>query len=239
MDTAGYVTLSRQSGLNDTLQVVANNIANLSTAGYRREGVVFAEMVEALPVQGGSVAMTAAHARVTDPAQGALRQSGGTYDLAIEGPGFFTVETPAGPRLTRAGAFTPGPAGELVSPSGHRLLDVGGAPVFVPPDAGTVSIAPDGTVSADGRPLAQLVPVTVADPQRLVREDGVLFRADAPPVPAEGARIVQGALEGANVNPVGEIARMIEVSRAYEAGQRLLDREDERIRQVIDALARG
>ena len=98
MDLAGYVALTRQAGLAKELQSVANNIANLSTTGYRREGVVFAEMVEALPVEGGSVAMTAARGRWFDELQGALDESGGALDLAIEGEGYFTVMTAAGER---------------------------------------------------------------------------------------------------------------------------------------------
>ena len=106
MDLAGYVALTRASGLAKELQSVANNIANLSTTGYRREGVIFAEMVQALPVEGGSVAMTAARARYFDELQGALEETGGTLDLAIEGEGYFMVMTPQGERLTRAGAFS-------------------------------------------------------------------------------------------------------------------------------------
>ena len=103
MDLAVYVALTRQSGLAKELQSVANNIANLSTTGYRREGVIFAEEVQALPVEGGSVAMTEARARYTEELQGSLQETGGSYDLAIEGEGYFTVMTPAGQRLTRAG----------------------------------------------------------------------------------------------------------------------------------------
>ena len=237
MDTAGYVALSRQTGLADELQAVANNLANLSTAGYRREGMVFAEMVSALDAEGGSVALTATHARVTSPEQGVLRSTGGDFDLAIEGEGFFQVETPNGERLTRAGSFSPDAQGELVSPLGHRLLDAGGAPIFVPPDAQSVAISTDGTMTADGQPIAQIGLVTVDQPAQLQREDGVVFRTDAPLVPVENGTVLQGFIENANVNAVAEIARMIQVQRAYEAGQRLMDREDERIRQVMSTMA--
>ena len=117
MDLAGYVALTRQSGLAKELQSVANNVANLATTGYRREGVLFAEEVQALPVEGGSVAMTEARARYTEELQGTLQETGGTYDLAIEGAGYFTVMTPEGERLTRAGAFAPNPKTRSVRPS--------------------------------------------------------------------------------------------------------------------------
>jgi flagellar basal-body rod protein FlgF len=236
MDLAGYVALTRVSGLARELQSVANNIANLSTTGYRREGVVFAEMVEALPTEGGSVAMTAARARFTDEIQGALVETGGTLDLAIEGDGYFTVMTPEGERLTRAGAFTRNADGEIVNMDGHRLLDEGGGAILVPFEARSIGLAADGTLSVDGAPVARVGLVRVEDPTRLFREAGVLFRADTDTVPVEDGRIVQGFLEQSNVNAVAEMARMIEVQRAYEYGQKLMDQEDERIRKVVSTL---
>ena len=236
MDLAGYVALTRQSGLAKELQTVANNIANLSTTGYRREGVVFAEMVEALPVEGGSVAMTAARGRYVDELQGALDETGGTLDLAIEGEGYFTVMTPAGERLTRAGAFTRDGDGTIVNIDGHALLDEGGGAIAIPFEARHVNVSADGTISADGAPVARVGLVTVEDRTKLFREAGVLFRADAAPTPVEGGRVLQGFLEQSNVNPVAELARMVEVQRAYEYGQKLMDTEDERIRLVVRTL---
>jgi flagellar basal-body rod protein FlgF len=236
MDLAGYVALTRQSGLAKELQSVANNIANLSTTGYRREGVIFAEEVQALPVEGGSVAMTEAQARYTEELQGALRETGGAYDLAIEGEGYFMVMTPTGERLTRAGAFAPNADGVLVNPDGHPLLDEGGGEIAIPFEARSVGISADGTVSVDGAPAARIGLFTVEDRTKLFREAGVLFRADAEPVAVEEGRVVQGFLEQANVSPVTEMARMVEVQRAYEHGQKLLDQEDARIRLVVRVL---
>ncbi len=236
MDLAGYVALTRQSGLAKELQSVANNIANLSTTGYRREGVIFAEAVEALPVEGGSVAMTEARARYTDTLQGSLDQTGGKLDLAIEGNGYFTVMTPQGERLTRAGAFTRNADGVVVNMDGHPLLDEGGGEITIPFEAKSVGVAADGTLSVDGAPAARIGLVDVADQTSLFREAGVLFRADAGTEPVEDGRIVQGFLEQSNVNPVAEMARMVEVQRAYEYGQKLMDQEDDRIRLVVRTL---
>jgi flagellar basal-body rod protein FlgF len=236
MDLAGYVALTRQSGLAKELQSVANNIANLSTTGYRREGVIFAEYVKALPIEGGSVAMTEARARYFDELQGSLEETGGTLDLAIEGDGYFTVRTPEGERLTRAGAFTRNAEGMIVNMDGHPLLDEGGGEITIPFEAKAIGISSDGTLSVDGGPVARIGLVTVEDQTQLFREAGVLFRADGGTLPVENGRIVQGFLEQSNVNPVGELARMIEVQRAYEYGQKLLDQEDERIRLVVRVL---
>ena len=236
MDFAGYVALTRQSGLAKELQSVANNIANLSTTGYRREGVVFAEMVEALPVEGNSVAMTAARGRYFDELQGSLDETGGALDLAIEGEGNFTVQTPAGDRLTRAGAFTRDADGRVVNLDGHPLLDEGGGEIVIPFEARQINVSADGTVSADGEPVARIGLVTVEDQSKLFREAGVLFRADTAPTPIEDGRVLQGFLEQSNVNPVAELARMVEVQRAYEYGQKLMDTEDDRIRLVVRTL---
>ncbi len=237
MDLAGYVALTRQSGLLKEMQAVANNIANVSTTGFRREGVLFAETVRALPVEGGSIAMAEARGRWTDGTQGVLVQSGGVLDLAIEGEGFFRVMTPAGERLTRAGAFSRNGEGDIVTPDGHLLLDEGGGPINIPFEAQAIAVAADGTLSVDGQPAALIGVVTTEDATRLFRETGVLFRYEDDLLPAEGAAVVQGFLEQSNVDAVTEMARMIAVQRAYEAGQKLLEQEDERIRLVVRTLA--
>jgi flagellar basal-body rod protein FlgF len=137
------------------MQIVANNIANAATTGYRAEGLVFSEFVRR--TEGGpSLSMARGNIALRSTAQGPLARTGGALDLAIEGDGFFLVETPDGNRLTRAGAFALSASGDLVTADGFRVLDAGGAPVFVPPDIGEPGLAPDGTLSGDGRPLAQV-----------------------------------------------------------------------------------
>jgi flagellar basal-body rod protein FlgF len=236
MDAAGYATLNRQSGLMREMGVVANNIANTSTTGFRREGVVFSEFVAALD-QDPSLSMAHASGRHVDLSQSTISQTGGQFDFAIQGEGFFLIETPQGERLTRAGSFTPSAEGELMTPDGYRLLDAGGAPIFVPPDANGVALATDGTLSAGGQPIAQVGLWRPADLLSLRHQAGTLFAAGELE-PAEGATVLQGMLEDSNVEPVSEIARMIEVQRAYELGQKFLDAEDERVRGVIQALGR-
>ena len=237
MSSTGYVTLSRQGGLMNEMRIVANNIANAATTGFRQEGVVFSEYIRTAPDQ-PSLSMSRAQVRNTSMEQGALTQTGGRLDLAIEGEGFFLIQTPAGQRLTRAGSFATSANGDLVTPEGHPVLDAGGAPVFVPAGA-DVAIAGDGTISADGQPLGQVGLYLPADPLQLKREDGVRFDSPAGILPAENARLLQGFLEGSNVNPVLQIARMIEVQRAYELGQSFLETEDQRIRNAVKTLIRS
>ena len=233
MDNPSYVTLSRMQGLAKNLDIVANNLANATTTGFRREGVIFAEVVERLDVLGGSSSQAAARVRSTDFGQGALSATGGTFDFAIEGDGFFQIETEEGVALTRAGSFARNLAGELTTPDGRRVLGEGGAPVFFPPDARSIEVATDGTISADGEPVGRIAVVSVADLSTLSRRDGGLFVTEEPLNAAPDAAIFQGFVEQSNVNAIHEISRMIEVQRAYEMGQSFLTTEDERMRQAV------
>ncbi|MEO1239783.1 MAG: flagellar hook-basal body complex protein [Pseudomonadota bacterium] len=233
MDNSFYTTLTRQSGLMQEMQTVANNIANLSTTGFRAEGVVFAEHVRSLGPGQDSLSMAHAVGRHVHTAQGALSQTGSPYDLAIEGDGFFLIETPDGERLTRAGHFVTDGNGELVTPDGYRLLDAGGAPVFIPPDAAAIAIANDGTLSADGQPQTVIGLWEPINPDGLQHRSGVLFEAPEGVQPMIEYSVFQGFLEQSNVNPVAQIARMIEVQRAYELGQNFIDQEDERLRGFL------
>lgn len=232
MENAGYTTLTRQTGLIREMQVVANNIANAATTGFRQEGLIFGEYVKRTE-SGASISMATANIRNISMAQGGVSQTGGQLDFSIEGEGFFLVQTPAGDRLTRAGSFALSVEGDLVTHDGYRVLDAAGAPIFIPPDATDIGVAADGTISSDGRPLGQIGLVLPADPITLTREDGVMFRAEGGVEPVVDARILQGFLEASNVDLLGQIARMIEVQRAYENGQSFLDAENERIREAL------
>ena len=234
MENAGYTTLSRQSGLAREMQIVANNIANAATTGFRAEGLIFSEYVR--PVENGpSLSMGQGNVRNTSFAQGSLTQTNGAFDFAIEGDGYFLIETPGGERLTRSGAFAPSANGDLVTNDGFRVLDAGGAALFVPPGA-DIAVSTDGTLSTDGNPLGQIAVVRPVDAARMVREDGVMFRADDGFEPSATARVLQGFVENSNVNPVNQLARMIEVQRAYELGQSFLESEDARVRAALNSL---
>jgi len=235
MENAGYVTLTRQSGLMREMEIIAHNIANAATSGFRQQGLVFSEFVQG--IEGGdSLSMAAARVKKTSVAQGILTQTGNALDLAIEGRGYFQLETPNGIRLTRAGAFNVNSVGDVVSSDGHRVLDLGGAPINVPQGEADVKVAADGTVSLGDRLLGQIgvmVPEPGAD---LKRESGVLFQTDAALTPSEDGLVLQGHLEGSNVDAISQLTRMIEVQRAYELGQRLLDMDHERSKSALQTL---
>lgn len=237
MDNPGYIGVTRMTGLLDELRVVANNIANVSTTGFRAENLVFAEVLAEADVDGGALAMAAPRAHYTDEVGGALRATGNAFDLAIEGDGYFQVQTPEGLRLTRAGSFLRGPGGELVTPQGHPVMNEGGAPIQIPVGATDVVISDDGSISANGQPLDRVGLFRVSAEETL-RQEGVLFRADEGVEPDLDSRVRQGFIEGSNVNPMREMARLIELQRAYEQGQSFLDLENERQREAVRTLGR-
>lgn len=238
MDNAIYAALTRQSGLMKEMRVVANNMANVNTTGFRREGIIFAEHLEKIGPDRDTLSMAHPRGRLVDLRQGVLTQTNGSFDLAIEGDGFFMVETPDGNHLTRAGSFQPSAEGELMNADGLRLLDEGQAPIIIPDGADKISVATDGTLSANGQPFGRIGLFAAPEGVNLEHVAGSLFSVSEDPEAIENPKIRQGFLEESNVDPVFEITRMIEVQRNYELGQSFLQREDERIRSMLTAISR-
>jgi flagellar basal-body rod protein FlgF len=236
MDAAGYTTLTRQTSLMREMQIVANNIANISTTGFRREGLFYSEYIQDTG-EGPSLSMANGDVRHVDLSQAGLNQTGGTFDFAIQGEGFFLIATPEGEKLTRSGSFTVSPEGSLVTNDGFALLDLGRSAISVPAGAKTVTLAEDGTISSDGVAFAGVGLWAPVNAETLRHSAGTMFSASEIE-PVTGASLLQGHLEESNVNAVTEIARMIEVQRTYELGQGFLDREDQRMRSVIQTLGR-
>ncbi|MGF1445907.1 MAG: flagellar hook-basal body complex protein [Pikeienuella sp.] len=232
-DSFAYLAVNRQRGLRTELSTIANNLANMATTGFRREGLVFAEFVVGRQ-DAASLSMADLQARFFDQAPGEIRMTGAPLDLAIAGEGFFALEFEEGLRLTRAGHFARSPEGLMVSASGRPVLDLGNAPIFLPPE-GEVTVATDGTVSVDGVAQAQIGLFT-APPDTMTRDGEASFRIEGEPIPAEASEIIQGALEGSNIDAISEIARMIEVSRAYQRAQDVLVDDNDRIRATIERL---
>lgn len=194
-------------------EVTANNLANVSTGGFKAERV-FARLMS-----DGTTEADAA----TDFRGGTIRPTGTPLDLAQDGPGFFVVESPAGERFTRGGSFTMDDTGRVVDASGHALLGEGG-PIIVPNKGGVLTVDRGGTVSVDGREIGRIRVESVPPNVRLVHESGTLFvpPADASrqPLGVESRTIHQGALEDSNVDSMGGMVDMISVQRAYAAVQK-------------------
>ncbi|NRA31021.1 MAG: flagellar basal-body rod protein FlgF [Parvularculaceae bacterium] len=234
MSDAITVSLSRQSGLLRELAVVANNIANVSTDGFKREAAVFAEFVSSRASQ-PSVSLGSLRGHFPDLTQGSLKQTGATYDLAIDGEGWFAVARRGELLLTRGGSFTLDAEGQMVTPDGYPVVDDGGSPIVIPESARNVVISTDGTVTADEVEMAQ-VGVLTTDAESLSRVGENLWRTNGAIRFADFPVIRQGFVEASNVRAVEEIARLIEVQRMYEAGAALQTDDHERISSMIEAL---
>lgn len=237
MDNAGYIGLSRSAGLSRELTTIANNIANISTNGFRREGAVFAEHLKALENNDPSLSIATMTRRFVDLSQGDITSTDNPLDFAIEGEGFFVVETANGQRLTRDGAFSLNAEGELITSTGARVLDNSGGALAIPQGVTAINAGNDGTIFADGQAVGRLSVVT-ADPAYLSRDGDNVFHAENGFEAMENPMVRQNALEGSNVNPVTELARLIEVQRTYESSRNFMQQENDRIMRTVQTLGR-
>ena len=215
------------------LNQVTNNLANIDTPGYKREDLTFWEMIFTTNDDRGRVGK--AVKLLTNYEEGAASVTGNTLDFAINGNGFFKVQTPEGVRYTRAGSFDLNSEGQLITPSGHLVLGEGG-PITIQGD--DVSLSTDGGLLVDGRDAGRLDIVTFSDLAGLEKEGLNLFRLTEgnQELEAEKFTVKQGVVEKSNVNTVMEMTRMIDLHRAYETQQKLIhtidEMDDEAIRKV-------
>lgn len=233
METTAHIALSRQMVLARRMEVIAHNVANATASGFKAEAL----LLEPVAVDAGArqrLAFVQDVGMMRDLDPGRMIATGNPLDLAIEGPGYFTIETAEGLRYGRSGQFRLNEQGELATARGDRVLDDGGAPLALPVDAGSITIAADGTVSSAAGVAGRIELVNFADEQRLRKVGDGLYRADQPGEPAPAARLVQGVLEGSNVEPIVEMTRMMTTMRAYQSTQRLLDTHHELQRRAIE-----
>lgn len=243
MENTSYVALSRQATLRRQMDVVANNLANMSTHGYKGGSMMFVEHL--VKSKGGEGILTPKMsyvrdiATLTDTAPGPIETTGNPLDIAIQGDGFLVVNTPDGERYTRNGRLQLDNTGQLVNQMGEPVLADGGAPIVFAPEDTEITISRDGTVSTNNGELGKLQVVTFDNLQKLERTAGAQFVSDEdnPPKAVDAPSILQGAVEGSNVEPIREMANMIEVHRAYDSVKNFIEREDERQRAMIRDLA--
>jgi flagellar basal-body rod protein FlgF len=228
MENAAFVGLSRQVALQRAMDVVAQNVANMSTTGYKAEQVRFREVLtttDPTAKVGRQIDFVIDQGLVRDMKDGGLSRTGNTYDVAIAGEGYFTIQTPDGPRYTRNGNFTVDNNGRLVTNEGRPVLNTNDQPITIPATAGEVVITGDGTISSANNAISKIKVVTFNAPQNLDRKSDSLYAGhDSDPARAIARpRIIQGTLETSNVQPVVEMTRMIQVQRAYESTKSLVD----------------
>jgi flagellar basal-body rod protein FlgF len=249
MENALLIGLSRQTSLERQLDIVANNIANVNTTGYKADGTLFEEFLNTPAHEDNFVGRDRRVSFVQDRGtfrnftQGAAEETKNPLDVAIDGSGFLTVQTAAGERYTRDGNLHINSQGQLVTVAGNQVLGASGAIVFQPTDH-DINITPDGTVTVvegNGRTdsiRGKLRLVSFASAQALLKEGLNLFTAGgAAAQPDTKSTVRQGFIEKSNVNAVAEMGRMLEVTRAYTAISTLLQQQHDLHKTAIQQLA--
>jgi flagellar basal-body rod protein FlgF len=249
MENALLIGLSRQSILERQLDVVANNIANVNTTGYKNDSSLFEEFLTSGAHEDNFVGSDRRVSFVQDRgtfrdfSQGALEQTKNPLDLAIDGSAFLVVQTPAGERYTRDGGLQLNNQGQLVTVAGNPVLGAGGPIVFQPTDH-DVNVTADGTITVvEGNGTADSIRgklrlVSFSDAQKMLKEGLNLYTAgEGSPQPDTKSVVRQGFIEKSNVNAVAEMSRMIEVTRAYSQIATLLQQQSDLHKTAIQQLA--
>jgi flagellar basal-body rod protein FlgF len=243
MENAILVGLSRQVALARELDVIANNVANIGTNGFKASQVRFEEYLgsgakaDAFEAPDRKVSFVLDRGSTLDLSAGPLEQTGSPLDVAIRGDGMFVVNTPEGERYTRNGSLEIDPLGQLVTSDGHPLLGQSGPFQF---DAGEtqITIAADGTVSSSLGEKGKIRLVATPDPRQLENRGGNLFSSSTPLGAAGPAiRVQSGFVERSNVQPVLAMSRLIEVNRAYSSISSMLQKNDDLRRSALQQLA--
>ncbi len=240
MDQTGYILLSRLTAQLRGTDVLANNMANTDTPGYHAIRPIFAQRMQQQrgvvgPVGGASVAYALDRATWRDTAPGSIGNTGNPLDIAIQGPGYFVVDTPRGERFTRAGHFTLSADGQLQDMEGNAVLGSNNQPLTFSPNDTRIEIAGDGSIRSENGPLGKLRIVRFGAEQGLKAEGDRLYASDETPEDIARPSLVQGALEGSNVSPVLETTRLTKEMRSFQQLAQFLETEGKR---SSDAFAR-
>lgn len=243
MENGLLVSVSRQAVLQRQMDVIANNLANINTTGFRAERLMVAEDPMApQPFAGrrgdGPTIFVHDLSTYTDAKEGRLETTGNSLDMAVRGDGFFVIQQDGEERYTRDGHFRRDDSGQLVTEAGDPVMGQNNQPIILPLEDGQVTVASDGTVSTDdGTVAGKLRVVRFDDPTQLTPLGGGLFNTDQPPTEVLRPTIEQGMLESSNVEPIIEMEQMIRVHRAYDSARALFDREDDRIHKMLQVYA--
>ena len=245
MDVSAYVLLSHEQALRRRLDVAANNMANTSTVGFKREQPLFHEYVdkadEAQVKDAKNTSFVLDYGAVHDTAQGAFQATGNPLDVMIDGPGYFSVETPeGGVAYTRAGMLKVAESGDLVTSGGQRVLGENGQPINIPEEQRrALAVTGDGTVVGAGG-AAGRIGITVFDDERGVdpRGDGMMNGQGGRLLTAAETKLKVGGLEGSNVQPIVETTAMVEILRSYQSSMRMTESLNELRKTAINRLGR-
>jgi flagellar basal-body rod protein FlgF len=214
MDNSIYIALSRQMALFRDLDTTANNIANVNTAGYQAEKLMFTDYL----VDDGNrhkMAFTQDIASYRDTQGGRMQSTGNALDVALQGEGYFSVAAPQGTAYTRAGNFQLDNDGVLVTQEGFPVLDTSGQQIQFDDQDQDIRILQTGAIVVNGEERSSLGVVQFDKPQELERMSGTLLSSKSPPKPAdENVKVLHGMIENSNVQPVIELVKLTELSRS-------------------------
>jgi flagellar basal-body rod protein FlgF len=244
MDNAVYVGLSRQMVLRRELDLIANNVANANTVGFKVESLLARTEPGAPASNDGAprpVKFVLDGGVARDFTQGGLFGTGSDLDVGIEGDGFFEVATDEGPRYTRDGRFTLDELGRITTQAGDPVAGEGGGEIIINPENGAVTIGPDGTISQGENLLGRIAVMRFDDLSVLQKMgDNLLSNtSNQQPQAAPDVRVRQGMLENSNVKPILEITRLIEVTRAYESITRMMESSSDLSRRAVERMGRA
>lgn len=221
------------------MATIANNLANMNTAGFKSESMLFDQFVMkgASESNGPSkITFVQDFGQHRDLRDGTLQMTANPFDVAITGEGYFRVQTETDVLYTRNGHFRLDEAGQLVTANGDPVLTDADAPILFAQDETGITIARDGTVSSSLGLRGKLSVVTFENPQNMQMAGGTLLRTLQDEQPVDEPRLMQGAIEGSNVQPIIEMTNMIEVTRSYASAQKLIDQSDQMRRKAIQEL---
>lgn len=237
MENTGYIALSRQSVLRRKMDVIAQNLANMTTPAFKGEDMMFVEHLKKTG-ENDRVSLVQDIALLRNLGEGPMTKTDNPLDLAISGPGYFVVETIDGERYTRNGTFQLDAQGQIVTTQGDPVLGTDGNPITIPVNEPEISIARDGSVSAGETLISRIQVVSFENEQALEKQsNSLLARGEQEPQAAEEGEVIQGMIEGSNVQGIVEVTRMINTIRSYTATSKLVDQEHERQRRAIQVLA--
>lgn len=235
MQNTTSIALSRLTAQQRAMDVTATNIANAGTPGYRGARILFSDWLMRAE-QGDKIAFTQDRATYRDTSQGPINHTNNPLDIAIAGDGYFTVDTPRGPRLTRGGHFELNGDGGIIDGQGNQLLDTAGNPLRLATADTHVTISPDGTISSENGRIGRIGVVRPDDEMKLRSEGGRLFISDSPTTAVATPKLLQGAIEASNVQPALELTRMMSALREFQFASQFVDGESERQRNAIDKI---
>jgi flagellar basal-body rod protein FlgF len=241
MDNTTLITLSRQGAMRRSMDVIANNLANLNTTAFKTETVLFEEYLADVTAEDGTteqLTLVRDYGNLRNVSEGSFYETGSELNLAIRGDAYMVTVTDEGEeRYTRNGSLSVDEEGQLIAASGDPILNSDGSPIIIGTSDYNFNIAKDGSISTSDGPKGKLMLVRFENQQMMRKVGSGTFSTEETPLPVEKTSIIQGMLERSNVSSILEMTRMIDVSRSYMSAAKAMETNGSLIRKAINELA--